>query len=261
MTGNASITSLANRSLLAVGGQNLVGNLTSSDDPASVAVNTLWSPTFQQLARAAWWNCLEFQASLTLLKAAAGTPENPQGTTLPIPPVPFLYEYQWPADCLHARYIVPALSPGVVGAPQLTTGQINAPLWTGGNTYQIPFKVRTDNVNGSKTNVILTNQCQAQLVYTEDIENPVFWDSQFEAAFVSGLAAFLVPALTLHLPLMSVQIQLAERTIAEARAADGNEGPVSQNRTADWIAARSGASQDLYVNTLYPAYINVSWPG
>lgn len=260
MTGTTSVTSLANRALLQIGGNALVGNLTSADDPASVAVNILWSPTFVQLARSAWWNCLEFQAPLALLKAAAGTPENQQGTTLPIAPVPWLYEYQLPSDCLHARYLVPTLPPGVVGAPQLTTSQINAPLYTGGNQYKIPFKVATDNVNGNKTSVILTNQCQAQLVYTQDIENPSFWDSQFEAAFVASLAAFLVPALTLHMPLMQTQIQIAERIIAEARAADANEGTTSQNREASWILARSGSSPGIYSNALYPSYFNISWP-
>lgn len=260
MTGSASITSLANRALLSVGSQSLVGNLTSADDPASVAVNTLWSPTFTQIARAAWWNCLSYQTTLTLLKAAAGTPENPQGTTLPIPPVPWLYEYQLPGNCLHARYLVQTLPPGVIGAPQLTTGQINAPLWVGGNRYQIPFRVATDTVNGNLSNVILTDQTQAQLLYTLDNENPAFWDSQFEAAFVAALAVFLVPALTLHLPLMQMQIQVAERIIAEARAADANESPVSQNREADWMVARSGSSPNVYSGAIYPAYFAVAWP-
>jgi hypothetical protein len=262
MVGSVSVTSLANRALLAVGGQSLIGNLTTNDDPASVAINTLWAPTFQQLARAAWWNCLRAQTTLTLLKAAQGTPENPQGTTLPIPPVPWLYEYQLPSNCIHARYIVPTLPPGVVGAPPLTTGQINAPLFTGGAAYQIPFQVAYDtDANGNPLTVILTNQTQAQLVYTVDAENPSIWDSQFQAAFVAALAAFLVPALTLHMPLMQIQIQITERIVGEARAADGNEGTTTQNRTADWIAARSGTSPNVYSGALYPAYFAIAWPG
>lgn len=259
MAGNSSVISLSNRALLQIGGNALIGNLTTNDDPASVAVNTLWQPTFTQLARAAWWNCLSFQGTLTLLKAAAGTQENPQGTTLPIPPVPWLYEYALPSDCLHARYLVPTLPPGVVGAPPLTTGQINAPLCTGSTRNQIPFRVAVDTVGGILSNVLLTNLSQAQLVYTIDNENPALWDSQFEAAFVAALAAFLVPALTLHMPLMQTQIQIAERIIAEARAADGNEGPVSQNRVADWMLARSGASPDAYAGALYPAYFAMAW--
>lgn len=262
MPSQVSQTSLANRSLLAVGGRALIGNLTSSDNPASVAVNTLWVPTYEQLARSAWWNTLRAQATLTLLKAAQGTPENPQGTTLPIPPVPWVYEYLLPSNCLHARYLVPTLPSGVVGAPALTTGQINAPLCMGGNSYQIPFQVAYDtDSQGNPLTVVLTNQSQAQMVYTVNQPNPSIWDSQFQAAFVASLAAFLVPALTLHMPLMQIQIQVAERIIAEARAADGNEGTTSQNREADWIAARSGSTPSAYLNALYPAYFNVAWPG
>lgn len=261
MVSSVSTTSLANRSLLAIGGQNLVGNLTTNDDPASVAVNTLWVPTYEQLGRSAWWNCFRAQSTLSLLKAAIGTPENPQGTTLATPPAPWLYEYQLPATCLHARYIVPTLPPGVVGAPTLTTGQINAPTSTGGNRYQIPFQVAYDtDVNGNPLTVILTNQSQAQLVFTVNQPNPSIWDSQFQAAFVATLAAFLVPALTLHMPLMTVQVQLAERIIQEARAADGNEGTTSQNRQADWIVARSGGGYENYATALFPAYFNIAWP-
>lgn len=261
MPSAVSTVSLANRSLLAIGNQSLIGNLNTPDDAAAVAVNTLWVPTYEQLARAAWWNTFRAQGVLSLLKAQVGTPENPQGNTLPEPPVPWLYEYALPSNCLHARYIVPTLPPGIVGAPALTTGQINAPLFTGGNRYQIPFQVAYDtDAMGNPLTVILTNQCQAQLVYTINNPNPSIWDSQFQAAFVATLAAFLVPALTLHMPLAAIQAQLAERMIAEARAADANEGTVSQNRVADWIAARSGGGTENYVNALYPAYLNVSWP-
>jgi len=261
MVGSVSQTSLANRALLQIGGNALIGNLSTNDDPASVAVNVLWSSTFEQLARTAWWNCLRAQTSLSLLKAQTGTPENPQGTTLPAPPVPWLYEYALPSTCLHARYIIPTLPAGVVGAPQLTTGQINAPLWTGNNRNQIPFQVGYDtDAQGNPVSVILTNQSQAQLVFTVNQPNPTIWDSQFQAAFVASLAAFLVPALTLHMPLMQIQVQIAERIIMEARAADGNEGTVSQNREADWITARSGATPDAYLNALYPPYMSMFWP-
>lgn len=258
---SASVVSLANRALLQIGGRSLVSSLSENSAQAD-AVNTLFTPVFESLARCAWWNCLRNQAILTLLKAAQGTPENPQGTTLPLPPSPWLYEYLLPSNCLHMRYVVPTLPVTGVGTVPLTTINNTAPTQIP-NDGQIPFVVAYDtDASGNPLTVLLTNQCQAQACYTVNQPNPTVWDSQFQAAFVSSLAAYLVPALTLHLPLMQMQIGVAERIIAEARAADGNEGVSSQNRIADWMQARRGSGAAGYGNTLfgYPNYFNMSWP-
>ena len=244
MPGNVSQTSLANRALLAIGGKTQISSLNENSAQAN-ACNLLFSPTFQQLARSAWWNCLQKQATLSLLLAAANTPENPNGTP-PFPPSPWLYQYLLPSDCLKARAVIPTLPAENTGGPPPTTASIAAPIWIRG-LGRIPFKVAyaTDANNNPET-VILTNLCQAQLLYTVDSENPVIWDSQFQAAFVAALAAFLVPALSLHMGLMQANVALAERIIAEARASDANEGSNSQDHTPDWIRARSGGADGLY---------------
>lgn len=260
MVGSVSITSLSNRALAAIGGNSQIGSL-NEDSPDARMCNLLFEPTFTQMARAAWWNCLEKQISLTLLKAAKGTPENPQGTTLPLPPQPFLYEYLVPPDGLHCRYLVPTCpNPATGNVPLTTATTYAAPV---GNRSQIPFKVAYDtDANGNPLNVVLCNLSQAQLVYTVNQPNPSIWDSQFQAAFVAALAAFLAPALTMSASLMQGQAALAERAIGEARAADGNEGSHSQNREADWIQARTGGfgGANLLGNYGYPAYIPVAWP-
>lgn len=261
MASNVSSVSLSNRALLAVGGRSLISSL-DEGSPQANAVNTLFVPTFEQLGRTAWWNCLRKQSILTLLKAAQGTPQNPTGTSLPIPPSPWLFEYQLPSDCLHMRYIIPTLPVTGVGTVPLTTINNTSPtlLPTDG---QIPFVVAYDtDSQGNPLTVILTNQCQAQACYTVDQPNPSVWDSQFQAAFVATLAAYLVPALTLHMPLMQSQIAIAERIVAEARAADANEGSNTQNRQADWMRARKGSGSAGYGNSLwgYPNYVGLSWP-
>lgn len=260
MPSSVSTVSLVNRALLAVGGNSQISSL-NENSPDSNAANILFVPTFEQLGRAAWWNCLEKQATLTLLKAARGTPENPQGITLPFPPQPFLYEYQVPADGLHCRYLVPTCPSPSTGSVPLTTSTIYAaPIIP--NRGKIRFKVSYDtDANGNPLNVLLTNLSQAQLVYTVDQSNPSIWDSQFQAAFVASLGVFLAPPLTLSLPLMQYQIQIAERGIAEARASDANEGTASQDNIPDWIQARAGLSgPTLLGNYGYPQYINMCWP-
>lgn len=261
MPSNVSTVSLCNRALLAVGGRSQISRL-DEDTPAANACSVLYVPTFEQLARAAWFNCLRAQTTLTLLKAAQGTPENPNGTTLPTAPSPWLYEYQLPSNCLHARYVAPTLPITGTGTVPLTTVNNNAPTLIP-NDGQIPFAVGYDtDAKGNPLTVVLTNQCQAQLVFTVNQPNPSVWDSQFQAAFVAALAAFLAPALTLNFELMKMQIGVADSIIMQARAADANEGSNTQDNIPDWIRVRRGSGTASYGNSLYgyPNFVPLTWP-
>lgn len=261
----ADTVSLVNRALLQIGARAQVSNLKEGSTESDAAA-VLFIPVFEQLARAAHWNCLRKQATLSLLAAAMGTPENPQGTTLPLPPTPWLYQYALPSDCLFVRFIVPSLPSGVGGVPQ-TTYSNAAPTWLPGGG-QIPYAVAyATDVNNNPIQVILTNQDQAQAVYTVNQPNPVIWDSLFQQAFVSSLAAFFVPALSLNIQLMGAAISAAEKMIMQARIADGNEGTHSQDHVPDWIVARSGESGYGYAASAGYSYpygnglCSMAWPG
>ena len=258
MTG---IVDICNRSLLQAGARVQIASLNEGSVEANTC-NLLYQPTFEQLARSAHWNCLRFQTpnGLTLLKAAQGTPQNQNGTTLPIPPTPWLYEYLLPPDCLFLRFLVPSfINPPAGTVPIFPTPSSFA--YTLQPRGEIPFVIGTDLVNNNITKVILTNLCQAQAVYTQNNPNPQFWDSQFQAADVAALAAFLIPPLNLNLGLLNKQTQIADGIIATARSTDGNEGVVSQNREAEWIVAR-GAGE--YIGNgygcSYPQYFQMAWP-
>lgn len=257
-----SAISICNRALLALGSQSQISSFNEGSAQAS-ACATLYQPCFEQLARSAAWNCLRQEATLTLLAAASGTPENPDGTTLPLPPVPWLYSYQYPSTMLQMRWLVPALPASTSGVP-LFSVNTGAPTWLP-NGGQIPYAVAlsTDS-NGNTINVILTNQSQAIAVYTTNEPNPQFWDSLFQGAMVASLAAMLVPALSLHMPLMKMQIEMAERMIQEARTRDGNEGVTSMDHVPDFIQARRGASGRFWTNGGLGGYSynwpNIAWP-
>lgn len=256
---------IANRALLSVGARAQVSSINPSDgsDEAN-AISILWTPTFEALARTAHWNVLRNQVTLSLVAAAQGTPENPSGTVYPLPPTPWLYAYMLPSNCLDMQFIVPSLPANQGGAPSATTINNAAGTWipTGG---QIPFVVSyaPDN-NGSPITVILTNQSQAQAVYTVNQPNPATWDSLFQAAMVASLGAFLVPALSLSMPLMQLSIKTAEAAIAQARVADGNEGVTVMDHDPDWMRARAGAQGfglGPYGFTNYGGYCyNMTWP-
>ena len=236
----------------------------TEDSTEANAINVLFVPTFEALARTAPWNCLRKQQILSLLAAAAGTPENPNGTTLPLPPGPYLYMYSLPNDCLDMRYILPTFpnSVGVGTAPPTTASLLASTQYT--SPGQIPFEVAysIDPLN-NPIQVILTNQSQAQAVYTVNQPNPTIWDSLFQAAYVASLAAFLVPALNLNISLLDRTIKLAEASIAQARIRDGDEGVVSQNRNADWMTARNAGGRSNWPTSgfspMYGLYSNMPW--
>lgn len=237
----ADILSVCNRALLAVGARTQISSVIPSDGSVEAnACAVLFQPTFEQLGRTAQWNCLGQQQTLSLLGAAQGTPENASGTSLPLPPTPWLYAYAYPADCLNLRYIVPSY-PANSGSTPLFPVNVAAPTWLPSDG-QIPYKIQTVNFGNGPVKCVLTNQDMAQAVYTLNNPNPAAWDSLFQEAMVAALGAFLVPALSLDLALLDRCIKQAEAAIAIARAKDGNEGVTTMDHLPDWMQARLGGT-------------------
>ena len=261
MTAGSTPVTLCRRALLGIGARASIASLLENSTEANACV-VLYEPTFQQLARSAPWNCLRKQAFLTLYQAATGTPENVDGTSWSQPPTPWLYSYYLPSDCLQVRYLVASLPVTPTGTPPITTVNNLAATWVPGDAG-IPFAV-AHGVDPSNNPIvlILTNQPQAQVVYTVNDSNPFVFDSEFEQALVASLGVFLVPALSLNLALMDRCVRSAETAIMTARVRDGNEGLTTQDHIPDWIRARAAGT------TLYPyngnpssyGFTNMAWP-
>ncbi len=194
-------------------------------------------PRIRALLRSAYWNCARCQATLSLLKSAKGTPENPDGS-LPQPPQPWLYEYQLPSDYERARFIPALLQDSNLATPVMTGSQLNTVPPIVANTA-VPFVIGIDtDGSGNRIKVLLSNWQNAQLVYTAFIENCDLWDSEFQMAAVATLASFFVNPLNRNAQLAGEQAQIAKALIKEARVSDGNEGPSSVDHLPDWIAVR-----------------------
>lgn len=235
------ITALANRALLSIGARAFIAGPNEKSTQAD-AVLILFTPTFESLARSADWNCLRQQLQLSLIAAAQGTPENPDGTSLPLAPQPWLYSYQLPNDCLQMRYVMPnfmaTVSSGTTA--NTTAPAVPAPIgFSQGNDYPYIVAYGTDSA-GNPINVVLTNVENAIAVYTVNQQIPQIWDADFQSAFVALLGAYLVPALSLNMALMDRQFKLADEFITRARIRDGDEGYTVQDHTPDWIKARNG---------------------
>lgn len=259
MSSQSQVT-VANLSLLSIGSRNQVSSISPSDgSEAGDAITTLYSFVFQNLARTARWHCLLKQLDLTLIQAAQGTPENPSGTALALPQQPWLYGYLLPPDSLMVREILPPVTTSGSAVGQTTLNNAVTPLIPG--NYQIPYSIgySTDS-SGNPLEVIYTNQENAVANYTVDQQNPQLWDSLFTAAYVASLAVYLVPALSLNPPLMQMQIGIADKMIALARAQDSNESWTDQSHIPDWISTRQGATGIGLIGFNAYGPIGMPWP-
>jgi hypothetical protein len=250
---------VVNIALQEIGSQASISSFNDGSAEA-VAAGILYQPKIDALHRAAHWNCARYQVALTLLKAAAGTTENADGSG-PVPPLPWLYEYAYPADCLKARFILPiwnANNPS--GVPLTTAPPVTLALaWS---SPPVPFQVSTDfDADGNVIRVILTDMCQAQLVYTKRIVNPDLWDPHFLSAATSYLGCWFVNALARNQQLFNDTAGVAKDIIAQARVSDGNEGLTSQNREASWIKARGQGFYAANANSIFSSWDTLAFPG
>lgn len=234
-----SSVDVANMALDGIGARYSITSLDPPQPPPNaVLVARHYQPKIDALHRGAHWNFTRKQQSLTLLKAAKGTPENPSGTSLPIPPVPWQYEYAYPSDCLLARFLI-ANPQNMTGTDQpiLGGGAYLSPMWPYTPGYKFVVGVDTDQ-DGNQIKVILTDLEFAELVYTARIVNPDLWDSQFLLAACAFLGAWLVNPTSGDGTMLKSQIEIVSSILTQARVSDGNEGQTSIDYVPDWMAVR-----------------------
>lgn len=136
MTDAADIVNLA---LQVLGTRTTVttAELTAESSNEAIQANLLIDRTRDRILRMAPWNCGRLINTLTYITSAPGTPENPtQGTTAwqrGLPSPPWLYEYQYPVDCLRPCWIVPQFTTGFAGDVPITPVVMGGPptYWTG----------------------------------------------------------------------------------------------------------------------------------
>ena len=259
---------IVNRALSAVGARSgAAGSVTalqSLNAPSNEAFqsNLLLHPTRDDLLRAAPWNFARKIATLSLLKAAPGTPENTSTATSwssAYPPPPWLYSYAYPSDCLRLRQLVSALGysggVGAYGYPVLAGAG-------GASERMRKFAVATDtNSSGNTINVVLANLDNALAVYTAQITDPTMWDPNFQQALVVALAARLAMPLTGSAQLKQELLQEAQAYIQNARISDGNEGTTTTDYVPDWIATRGYAGDWITPGGFMAGWDSIGWLG
>lgn len=256
---------VANQALDAAGVDHTIGDLQEGTRPAQVMLRH-YMPIMQQLMRAAHWDWCRKTADLVLLADASGQTAN-VGTEVP---VPWLYEYAYPIDCLKVRFIPfnygqwPSVPTGNIQIPSnvpLTTGQSQNVL-TGQRLIPSRFTIATDpnyvqasgpipqTIGESPIGrtVILSNVQNAKCVYTAQMEYPTIWDPLFRQAMVAMLAQQVALPLAkdkkFGMQMRKDNIDLAKAAIKAARVADGNEGWFSSDLRVDWMATRNIGNRD-----------------
>lgn len=211
---------ICNMALGNIGSRGSIATLNERSNEA-IKCKTFYEITRKEILRAAPWNFAKRDIVLSLLAAASGTPENPDGSGA-VPPTPWAYMYSYPAYCLKARYI-----------------KIPGREYYGTNLPAIPFQVTgADDGGGNDIRAILANQQAAELVYTKDITNPDVFDEEFTVAFAQALAARICLPLNGDKAMATGLAEEARKKVYAARMTDGNEGTSVIDTMPDWLSAR-----------------------
>lgn len=128
-------------------------------------------------------------------------------------------------------------SPALGGSYFSVLGETQEQDTTTGSGTGATFNL-TQQSTQSPQRVILTNQEFATLVYCQRIDDVNVMDTQFQSAWSAVLGATMAMALSGDKALANRLIEAANRTIAEARTSDGNEGLTVNDVTPDFIRIR-----------------------
>ena len=143
-----------------------------------------------QLIRLAPWNCVTKFNNLVYITSVPTTPENAApGPPLWVPgtPVPpWAYEYQYPVDCLRARFILPQFTAQAGGVPLYPPGTSTGAQQVGWTGPALKFQISTDQfytINGALVSAGGTGYAV----------NDVITLSQPSFTIVQGGASFTMP--------------------------------------------------------------------
>ena len=116
------------------------------------------------------------------------------------PPADWTFRYRYPVDCLRARRIVPQARDAFP---------------------PVPFEVSWDGASGR---VVLTDEAEAVLHYTADLEDPSVFDPEFVYALSWHLASEAALPLTDSPAVKQQTYAIYQAALRQAWAASGNEG-------------------------------------
>lgn len=200
---------IVNRALQAIGTRTTVtaADLASPTSNEAKQANVILYKLRDELLRLAPWNCCKATMELVYITSQPGTPENQSASTFTWergqPSPPWLYEYQYPTDCVRPVRIIPQFQPGYAGAvpifPSPTGNTWNYNGWAG---PPILFEVSTDRflpvtaaaVVAGGTGYVVGDQIT--LPYGDVTDAPIGAPVILQVATLSGSAVATVSVVT-----------------------------------------------------------------
>ena len=173
---------------------------TNQTDKNTVVLNEYYDNAKDQVLKDYDWNFANTYRELAL---TGNIPQNPK----------FLYEYDYPNDCIFAREIISYNDENDV----------------------IEFEVAA-NQNGQK--VINTNRAPVVLRYTKCVDNETFFSTEFVTALCWYLAFLAAPAITGNRSIQNDCLSIYTNMIAKAKALNANEGYIKEYDTCNWFDIR-----------------------
>lgn len=227
---------ICNLALSAIGTKSSIASL--AEVSAEAEACAIWYPIVRdRVLRKRLWGCARGTIVLTLNKELPTSPSDYLwDDSLPSPP--YRFEYEYPTDCVRARYIIPygdQVPPA--SYDQFYTYGTNRPAYGVNERYPIKYEIASSE-EGER--VILTSQEDAVLIYTKQLTDPDTWDVGLQQAIISELAQRLAIPLTGREELEKSRFQLAAFDLETAAVDDANEGlDVVDPPLPDWLTARA----------------------
>lgn len=203
----ASITApedIVNISLGRIGYKGRIGSFYDGTTAAVKAMD-IYAQTRDELLRKDDWTFSRRDIEAVLLKQGpvngdyVGNPWNP----ITNPPVPWMFEYQYPSDCLKVRTLKPQplFGPNFNPQPNL-------------------FSIANDNNYTPPKRVILSNVENAILTYTGQVTDPSTWPPDFVELVADAIGRRLAPVLA-NLDAAKMEAEAEQRQTAAAEAQQG----------------------------------------
>ncbi len=166
----ATPADVINLALVRLGHTRTIGSLFEGSEEAKAALE-LYGQTRDNMLRDETWEFSKRQTAPTLLKQAppsgyVGVAWNPA-----YPPLPWFFEYAYPADCLR----VWSVRPPPIQVPNF-------------DPQHYIFGIENDNSYNPAQKVICCNVASAVVTYAGRVTDPTTWEPDFTEALATAMA-------------------------------------------------------------------------
>lgn len=169
---------VANAVIAHLGYKRRIGSLYDGSDAAKKFLD-IYGQARDAKLREFEWGFAERNIILTLLKTApVGGYNLANPWTAANPPMPWIFEYAYPADMLEIRSL-----------------KSSTPMIPNFDPKPVTWRVANDTVAAVQQKVILTHKAAAAACYTAQVTDPALWEVGFTDALIEDLARRMAPAL------------------------------------------------------------------